>query len=201
MKKILVAVKRVLDAPSWPDPSFPAPSLLVLDAALDVTPIPIRAAPLDEDDAVGEPIALVGYGVTVDGGTDVGTRRAVDTTIGLLDPAWIFTPPGDGACDGDEGGAVLLDGPDGPRLVAVIAGHVGTAGPTAACGEAVTYGARVDAMADFLLDHGALTEAPVADTDDTDAGDTDDGGCGCDTGGVPSGALAALALALRRRRR
>lgn len=95
---------------------------IVLDRDAPVSPLSPRRAPMDGR-LEGRIATLVGYGVTAAGATDDGTRRSGPATIDSVDRKEFETRRIDGqstSCNGDSGGAVVLDG----ELAGVIIGSV-----------------------------------------------------------------------------
>jgi len=106
----LVAVQEVHAHPDYdPAPPFHADiGVVVLAAPLDVTPLPIERAPLEQA-IVGQPARIVGYGQTVYGEYNVSKHQATTVVAGL--PAQDTVLVGDAAhrsCVGDSGGPALV---------------------------------------------------------------------------------------------
>ncbi len=86
-------------------------AIIVLDAPVAVTPIPIRRAPITSA-LVGSSVRLIGFGQSArrssaNDGSD--TRRTVITTLRGLDGDLVrIGKTGQQACDGDSGGPALL---------------------------------------------------------------------------------------------
>jgi hypothetical protein len=166
---------------------------------LGTTPYPpyaINTAPLD-DDELGEDLLLVGFGRTEAGAPLEAERRQSVVEINEVAPSRIrWADPDRGICDGDSGGAALMDRGLGVELVGLLV----EGAPT--CDD---WGAalRLDAYRDFL---DADVEPQPGDDDDDD---DDDGSIalpppqttGCAVGaGSMSWLCVLVPLAVRRRR-
>lgn len=95
---------------------------ILLDRDVAVAPIPIRRAPMDGR-LEERTVTLVGYGTTGASASDFGTRRSGLATIDSVSRRDFETRRDDGqvtSCNGDSGGAVILDG----ELAGVIIGSV-----------------------------------------------------------------------------
>ena len=160
---------------------------------------------------VGDPVRLVGWGITGGGENDEGIKRAVVSRLDDYDAELVQVGnPDTNTCSGDSGGPAFMT-IDGTEVVVGVTSF-GDADCTIA-----GFSTRVDAYLDFIAREGDL-DLPVEDPDDNDDDDDDndddddsdidadggDGG-GCATGtGTGTGSLAlvaALALAISRRRR
>ena len=121
-----------------------------------ITPVAVNTTTSDAN-LTGASVTVVGYGV--DDGTDdtgAGTRRSVILTVASV-CSRIFLAGGEdaNACEGDSGGAVLLDG----ALVAVVSGGPG-------CYTTSTF-TRTDAHADWIasvLAGGSAATCPATCT-------------------------------------
>lgn len=87
--------------------------LLRLASPAPVSPLAFGAAPV-----TGTPATLVGFGYDTTEETGIGTRRQRAQVIGTVTPG-DFVLVDSGSCDGDSGGAVLIEGASGPELVGV----------------------------------------------------------------------------------
>jgi hypothetical protein len=89
------------------DASYDNGILIVADP-LSVTPLPLNRTPLTSA-MKGQPVRIIGFGVTKSTTDDYGTRRVANTTLVDYDPQQITV--GDAAhaqCDGDSGGPVMM---------------------------------------------------------------------------------------------
>jgi hypothetical protein len=83
--------------------------------------VPIWDAP-EAELAAGDPVTLVGFG-----GPQLGMRQVAPARIGLVGEMPVYGAPfirvlaqdGSVTCPGDSGGPVLIDTPEGPRVVGV----------------------------------------------------------------------------------
>jgi hypothetical protein len=91
--------------------------LLLAEDVTDVTPLQLRAAPLD-DSLLGQTVRIVGFGVATPGdGASAGVKRHGTTTIrALLATAFVTDTTPSATCQGDSGGPALLS-VDGLELV------------------------------------------------------------------------------------
>ena len=112
-------------------------ALLVLAEAAPVTPVPLGSDP----PAVGSAVQIVGWGETMAGAMDYGTKRSGTALVAGVTPlAFTVTPDPSQPCVGDSGGPALSAG-----LVVGITSH-----GDATCAGASFY-TRVDAVtADFI---------------------------------------------------
>jgi len=154
-------------------------------------PVAWNAAPIGEE-LLGEELLLVGFGRTSADDLGGAVRRQTTVEIGEVAELRIrWTDPAHGICDGDSGGAALLDRGLGVELVGLLV--EGAPG----CDD---WGAalRLDAYRDFL------DGDPVLGDDDDDATLDLPGPTGpvqsCSTAGGGGSGLWLLALARRRRR-
>lgn len=183
-----------------------------------VAPMPINTAPLTEAE-VGQPVRLVGWGITAGGGSDSGIKRQVVSRLDAFDPRLVLVGNAQtNTCSGDSGGPAFMV--RGGREVVVGVTSFGDVN----CAQ-IGVSTRVDAFLDFLAGEGVDVPVPVpGDDDPNDPADPtdptepegptggfptprhDEGGCSA-AGGAASamsliGVLGALSwLAPRRRRR
>jgi len=105
----LIAVTDGLAHPSWNiDELGDDVGILSLAQPASVAPIPMRTEPMDG--LSGQPMRLVGYGITVLDGHDNGTRLQGSAQIEDLDAYSLllnFNPSG--TCNGDSGGTALFE--------------------------------------------------------------------------------------------
>jgi secreted trypsin-like serine protease len=200
--------------------------VVLLPTASTVTPIPFNAA--DVAGLVGQPLTAVGYGITVEGTGDYGTRRAVDLTFRSVSATHIGLGDqlGKGICDGDSGGPSLHRFTDGVTRVVGIHNYKV---PGSQCHDGLDT--RVDLFTGFI-EQWLSEKEPVPDAGQPDAGQPDagqstpdagapetDAGAPSSDGGtseeppaqeppaptgcasVPAGPLLALLLVFARRRR
>jgi MYXO-CTERM domain-containing protein len=179
----------------------------------------INTTDLKPNDAIGEIVTSVGFGLTETG--DSGQKRSAPLVVADLDPMFLISnnnenENGANICSGDSGGPQFHDDPEGPdgtpgeRLQWAVHswGDLDcrfTSGST-----------RTDVVADFILDqveavHGTRDFCaimgryddgicqttcdepdPDCEIDDAAADGAEAKGCGCDTGGA--GALAPIML-------
>ena len=170
------------------EPPFVADiGVAVLAAPLDIAPAPLQRAPLGPS-VIGEPAHILGYGQTVYEQPNLARHEAT-TTVVSLGPDTIEI--GDAVrrpCLGDSGGPAFVGG----LLVGVDSyGPIGCTSPA--------HYRRVDSYLPFIDQYVPPPAGPDAGTPPPPpAGDPDDGGCAA--GGSPGLALAAVVLALARRR-
>jgi hypothetical protein len=113
--------------PAWtrasPSVNDLALGLLAADAgvALPTETSPYLQRALTSGD-VGSPLQVVGYGLTVAGGADQGTRREVDLPLDSLtaEHLELGDHAAEGICNGDSGGPSFLRGRDGVLRVAGV---------------------------------------------------------------------------------
>ncbi|MEW5743491.1 MAG: trypsin-like serine protease [Myxococcota bacterium] len=151
---------------SWrPHPSWNTSTTTAFDIGLvklsapitGVTPRPFSRRALTSAD-IGQPMDVVGYGITSSSGSDFGVRRRVQLPLRGLQTNLIelgdFTSAG--ICNGDSGGPSMMREPDG--LTRVIGVHSRTT-PGANCMDGVDT--RVDSygsfIRQFLLDTGGAS--------------------------------------------
>ena len=95
---------------------------VILVDPLSITPIPYQRDPLPQAQ-VGQPVRLVGYGITMASdtmGTTAGVRRQAPSTLAHLDDLFVGLQDGQhGICEGDSGGPAFqtIDGVE--RIVGV----------------------------------------------------------------------------------
>jgi secreted trypsin-like serine protease len=192
--------------------------LVLLPAPAATAPIPHHSA--DVSTLVGQPLTAIGYGITVEGTGDYGTRRAVDLTFRSVSATHIAL--GDqsskGICDGDSGGPSVHRFADGGLRVVGIHNYKV---PGSQCHDGLDT--RVDLFSGFIqqwlnekedagvsIDAGSSTDAGMV----SDAGSTTDAGTATDADGgtnsqppgsgcaaAPGAPLLGLALLSLRRRR
>ncbi len=185
-------------------------AVLKLDAAVDVAPMPLNEAPVD-DAWLGLELDVVGWGRTAEEAGDAGTKRHVAVPVtGYADWYVQLGEAGSGrnACYGDSGGAVLRTFDDGvTRLVGVSTLLWWHAGAEDACVDGWGWHLRVDARRDFVDEALATLAAPAEDTGHTGETGAAPGpgeeapACGCAaTGAARLVSIGALVAALARRR-
>ncbi len=136
---------------------------------------------------VGEPVIMVGYGVTAEAAEDYGIKRSGVATLYSVNPAEVGgLEPGDlatgndpsGTCYGDSGGPTFMR-LDGVEVVVGVTsrGSLDENGEGAPCDEGRSIATRVDRYATFLDDFMA--------THDTGVRYPDDGAIGAELGGEP----------------
>lgn len=95
-------------------------NLMEISGVTDSTPVMPLVDPCDDPVTPGSIVRLVSYGEPLDGIRAV--RRSVEVEVDAVGPVHLFidAEPTAAVCDRDQGGAVIADTPDGPRLVGVI---------------------------------------------------------------------------------
>jgi hypothetical protein len=200
--------------PGW-DGTLEGGNDIAIIRTVDVVPIeprPVNTRAIRASD-VGDPVRLVGWGITGGGEADQGVKRAVLSRLDDYDAELVVVGnPDTNTCSGDSGGPAFMT-LDGEEVVVGV-----TSFGDANC---AMYGAstRVDAYLDFIAREGDL-DLGIEDPTDPDPGDDDDdwgdgddddddedddgdgGGCAVGGGAGPGSLalVAALALISRRRR-
>lgn len=133
--------------PSWVSGS-PADfdiGLVLLPAASTLKPTPYARASLAT--FAGKPLTAVGYGLTLPGATDNGTRRFVDLTFRSVTAAHVVlgNTVDKGICFGDSGGPSLHTFPDG---IARVVGIHSYTQPASSCTDGLDT--RVDLFGPFI---------------------------------------------------
>jgi secreted trypsin-like serine protease len=101
-----------------------------------------------DDTWIGAELTFYGFGITNDGGQDVGTKRTTAIPISAIDPTVVETyDPGTNVCQGDSGGPSTFEGPDGPEQVGI------TSWVSPGCRNGSAGSARVDTQLDFIEEH------------------------------------------------
>lgn len=211
----LLPVKEVVVHPDYDRaPPFNADiGVVVLAAPLDIPPLPVRVAPLEED-VIGAPARIVGYGQNVYE-TPNAEKFEADTVVVAIDPGDTITV-GDATrrgCIGDSGGPALV-AIDGVETIIGVDSYTDLAG----CLEPAHY-RRTDTYATFLAPYlpasmgsggsggagGASTASSGGESADgsDEPGDADEG---CSVGAGRSStmfgaSLVALAFAASARRK
>jgi len=185
--------------------------------------IPANRKPLEP--LVGEPVVMVGFGVTVETANDAGIKRSGVATLFSVTPSEVggmhegeLATSNDphGTCDGDSGGPTFMT-IDGAEVVVGVTsrGSTDASGNDEPCGQGRSVATRPDSFGE-LIDAFVGTDPNDEDPNDDDPNDDDpndedpnddgpDGGTtpgGCSAGGSTSSPLllAALLLLLWRRR-
>jgi V8-like Glu-specific endopeptidase len=132
-------------------------SVLMMAEDAPVTPMQWQRQTLP--DLTGQPVLLVGYGVTDAAAQNGnGTRRAVEQTVTSQDAMFVYYHGhNDGTCQGDSGGPMIVTTSGIETVVAV------TSYGDQTC---VASGAntRVDAYVDFITQYAGTGPGPVAVT-------------------------------------
>ncbi len=139
-----------------------AADIAVLELATMRTtePVPMNTALLEP--LIGEPVRIVGYGVTREGLFDHGVKRMGDTTLDELSPtplgeAMLTGQTGSGTCDGDSGGPAFMTIEGVEQLVGV------TSFGTGPCGNSYDAAMRVDIYHEWIsafVDRAATDPTP-----------------------------------------
>lgn len=136
--------------------------------------IPYNRAPLE--DHVGEPVVMVGFGVTTETADDGGLKRSGVATLFSVDPAAVSglvagelatsNEPA-GTCNGDSGGPTFMRFDGAERMVGTTSrGSLETPDREWPCGQGRSIAVRADSYAAFIDDFVAAHQI----TADTDAG-------------------------------
>jgi V8-like Glu-specific endopeptidase len=186
---VTVPVKEFHANPLW-DPNVDASphdiAVLILADPLNLTPIAINRAPLDQS-LVGQPVRIVGYGQssTPSGPNDgFGVRRQATAPLLSFDTSFVRVGnPTANQCFGDSGGPALMT----INNVEVIVGvdSFGEAGETCLQSNGDT---RVDEELDFIDPFVAANDPPKGTCTPQCSGKqcgTD--GCGGNCGACPNG--------------
>lgn len=178
-------------------------AVLAFDQACPAS-VPYNSEPLDA--LIGEPVVLVGYGVTSEDGTDAGPKRSGTATLASVDAAEVNgMDPGElatsnapsGSCYGDSGGPTFIT-IDGVETVigATSRGSLDDSGNDYPCGEGLSLSARTDANAELIAGFiatydggGSGGDGGGGDGDGDGSGGGDGGGDG-DTGSAGGDALS-----------
>ena len=82
--------------------------VLIMADPLSVTPLPLNRTPIT-DAMKGQPVRIIGFGVTKSTKDDYGTRRVATTMLVDYDPQQLTVGDATYAqCDGDSGGPVMM---------------------------------------------------------------------------------------------
>ena len=161
------------------------------------------------EDHVGEPVVMVGFGVTTEQAEDAGVKRSGTATLVSVDPAEVNgLEAGDlatsnqpaGTCNGDSGGPTFMTFGGVEYMVGVTSrGSLDEQGQEYPCGQGYSIAVRADPYAsfirDFILEHDPAADPGEPDDppddsddppDDTDSPDDDDSPSDPDDGGEVS---------------
>jgi V8-like Glu-specific endopeptidase len=133
----------------------PLNDLSVWQLAQDAPTAPMAWQQQPLGDLTGQPVTLVGYGVT-DAATKTGngTRRSADETITRMDASFLYYDGGStGSCQGDSGGPVLFLENGVPVVVGVT-----SAGDPSCVQLAVNT--RVDPSGNFIVQYAGSSTQP-----------------------------------------
>jgi hypothetical protein len=134
---------------------------------------------------VGDPVVMVGYGVTSEYGDDFGLKRSGVATLYSIDPEDVngleegeLATSNDpaGTCYGDSGGPTFMTFEDGVEVVVGVTsrGSLDAFGREEPCGSGVSIAVRADSHAAFLDDFVARYEPDPPADGDVDPDDDDD---------------------------
>jgi len=141
---------------------------------------------------VGEPVVMVGFGVTAEEAEDAGIKRSGTATLFSVDPAEVngmeerelatSNSPA-GTCYGDSGGPTFMTFDGSEHVVGVTSrGSLDAQGREEPCGSGRSIAVRADSYSTFIDQFIELHDPTGAD-DVADAGSPGGGG----DGGVPPG--------------
>jgi secreted trypsin-like serine protease len=193
-------------------------AVLELEDPIDeIEPLPLSALSPEASTWTFDALQYVGWGVTSDGGLDLGVKREAQIPYLGADDMYLYAydPAGVNLCSGDSGGAALIPTDDGGWALAGVNAFVFSPGSsTPACEGGASGATRVDAHLDWL--RAAAPALQSADRDEVGGGGAGGGGGSGslgsgDTGGCSAAspwtghglALSVISLfgALRMRRR
>jgi hypothetical protein len=159
--------------------------------------IPVNRTPLEGH--VGEPVVMVGFGVTTEMADDAGIKRAGTATLWSVDPAEVsgmeageLATSNDpaGTCNGDSGGPTFMtfDGTEymvGTTSRGSIDESTGDEWP---CGQGRSIAVRADSYLGFIDDFVAVHDPEARPTEpDADADGDADGDADVDADGDADG--------------
>lgn len=118
--------------------------VIELESPATATPVPANFNPLEG--AIGQPVRIVGFGVTSETGQDSGIKRRGVATLDSLPPGGEMYTTNDpqGTCYGDSGGPNFMTF-DGVEYVAGV-----TSRGTSICGDGLDIAVRTDAHIEFI---------------------------------------------------
>lgn len=133
---------------------------------------------------VGDPVVMVGYGVTSEYGEDFGLKRSGVATLYSVDPEDVngleegeLATSNDpaGTCYGDSGGPTFMTFSDGVEVVVGVTsrGSLDAFGREEPCGSGVSIAVRADSHAAFLDDFVARHEPDPSGDGDVDPDEDD----------------------------
>ncbi len=194
----IIQVTEVLVEPSFAADIRGADIALLRFAEQCPATTPYNPIPLESH--VGEPVVMVGFGVTVESANDAGIKRSGVATLFSVAPAEVSgMNPGelatsndpDGTCNGDSGGPTFMQLNGVEYVVGVTSrGSTGANGVDEPCGQGRSIATRPDSHAAFIDAFiGGEVTPPGGGGDDTPPGDGtgDDMGNGEGTGNGDSG--------------
>ncbi len=146
-----IAVSWVESHPRWGGETFFGDAALVgLAWPSEVPPIPIRHQPMSNDD-IDTRLRFVGFGYTEEGGGGkTGTKFVGSAHLKGLSPE--FLSYGEVTCNGDSGGPAFLMGASGVEELVGITSH----GPRFCSNLGDSYSTRVDMVASWIDERGAV---------------------------------------------
>jgi secreted trypsin-like serine protease len=167
--------------------------VILQDAVTDIEPIEMLRGDLSPD-MVGDPVRVIGYGLTAANEPDSsGTRRSVDTTlVGYTSYILDAGDPGHGSCSGDSGGPAFMT-IDGREVIIGVTSF----GPRNC--DVGSYMSRIDTEIAFVDDFVAEIDPDWAggddgEDDDDSSPDASDDGSSCAAGGLAGTPGAFLVL-------
>lgn len=209
--QFVAAASRVAFHPQWNPDDIAAGYDIGIAELAEPAPVAPREVNLDPitSSQVGQPIRLVGWGVTAGGAEDSGVKRAVVSQLADFDDKLLLVGDSERSiCNGDSGGPGFMT-IGGREVLVGIASFV-----DAGCSE-IGVSTRVDVYRDFLADQAGVGDSPPAQPDAGPGGDdpdgdlplrptpADEGGCSA-AGGAGSAplvlAVLLLVVATRRKR-
>jgi MYXO-CTERM domain-containing protein len=156
--------------------------------------IPVNRTPLE--DHVGEPVVMVGFGVTTEDADDAGVKRSGTATLFSVNPAQVSgmeagelatSNDPDGTCNGDSGGPTFMTFAGVEYMVGTTSRGSLMPGGTMEypCGQGRSIAVRADTYADFIDDFIAVHDPGAADQPDAGAPPTGQPDAGAPPTGQP----------------
>jgi uncharacterized protein (TIGR03382 family) len=144
----LTYAESVVEHPDWdPDTLENDIGLMFLEDPVPIVPAQLRTAPLARTD-LGEPVHLVGWGITGGGEEDGGVKRHVVSELFDFDQTLVEVgAPEANTCSGDSGGPAFLERDGVEELIGVT-----SFGDTDCVLDG--FSTRVDSFLDFIASGG-----------------------------------------------